>query len=230
MDLKDKVAVVTGTSRGIGKAMVLALLEKGVKVAGWNRTDPGINDPNFLFVATDVSDEQAVELAHKATTDKFGEIDVLVNNAGLGYFSRFDDLPFNDWKQMFDVNVHGLFLCTKAVLPAMRKAHAGHIVNISSIAGLNGVNQAAGYCGTKHAVRGIGHSLYLEVKKDNIKVTNVYPGSVHTNFFDKVDGIKANDTMLHPEDVAKLILNVLEQPDNFNTLDLEIRPMNPSYS
>ena len=230
MDFKDKVAVVTGTSRGIGKAMVLALLEKGVKVAGWNRTDPDINDPNFLFVATDVSDEKAVELAHKTTTDKFGKIDVLVNNAGFGHFSKFEDLPFNDWKQMFDVNVHGVFLCTKAVLPAMRKAHAGHIVNISSIAGLNGVNQAAGYCGTKHAVRGIGHSLYLEVKKDNIKVTNVYPGSVHTNFFDKVDGIKANDTMLHPEDVAKLILNVLEQPDNFNTLDLEIRPMNPSYS
>lgn len=230
MNLKDKVAVVTGTSRGIGKAMVLALLEKGAKVAGWNRTNPDINDPNFLFIATDVSDEKAVASAHKATTDKFGEIDVLVNNAGFGHFSKFEDLPFSDWKQMFDVNVHGVFLCTKAVLPAMRKAHTGHVVNISSIAGLNGVNQAAGYCGTKHAVRGIGHSLYLEVKKDNIKVTNVYPGSVHTNFFDDVEGIKANDTMLHPEDVAKLILNVLEQPDNFNTLDLEIRPMNPSYS
>lgn len=230
MDIKDKAIVVTGTSRGIGKALVIALLAKGAKVAGWNRTDPGISDPNFLFVATDVSDEQAVANAYKTTTDKLGNVDVLINNAGFGHFSKFEDLPFSDWKQMFDVNVHGIFLCTRAVLPSMRERHTGHIVNISSIAGITGVNQAAGYSGTKHAVRGIGHSLYLEVKKDNIKVTNVYPGSVHTSFFDEFEGINANDTMLHPEDVAELILNVLATPDNFNTLDLEIRPMNPSYS
>lgn len=230
MDINNKVAIVTGTSRGIGKALVLALLEKGAKVAGWNRTDPGIDDPNFLFVATDVSDEKAVAEAYDSTVSKFGSVDLLVNNAGFGEFSKFEELPFENWKRMFDVNVHGVFLCTRAVLPSMRQRKTGHIVNIASIAGLNGVNEAAAYCGTKHAVRGIGHSLYLEVKKDNIKVTNVYPGSVHTNFFDDVAGINANESMLHPEDVAELILNVVATPDNFNTLDLEIRPMNPTYS
>lgn len=229
MDLTNKVAVVTGASKGIGKALALALLAKGAKVAAWNRSNPDIEHENFIHVPCNVADGDAVAKAYQQTVAKLGAIDILINNAGFGTFAKIEETPWEQWKAMFDVNVHGIYHCTKAVLPGMKERKQGHLVNISSIAGLNGVNEASGYCGTKHAVRGISHSIYPEVKKDNIKVTVVYPGSVYTDFFNEIDSINANETMLHPEDVANLIVNVLETPDNFNTLDLEIRPMNPSY-
>lgn len=230
MELRDKVAIVTGASKGIGKAIALALLDKGVKVAAWNRSKPDIEHPNFRFVECNIAQPDAVAKAYAETIQAFGlQIDILVNNAGLGFFGKIEETPWDVWQQMFDVNVHGLYHCTKAVLPQMKAQKRGHLVNIASIAGLTGVNEASGYVGTKHAVRGISHSIYPEVKKDNIKVTVVYPGSVNTEFFNGIDSINANPTMLHPEDIAKLIINVLETPDNFNTLDVEIRPMNPVY-
>ncbi len=230
MNLQNKIAIVTGASKGIGKAIALALLSKGVKVATWNRTNPNIDNPNCLFVKCDVARQSEVQNAYAETVQAFGEqIDILVNNAGLGYFGKIEETPWDAWQQMFDVNVHGVYHCTRAVLPLMKAQKRGHLVNIASIAALNGVNEASGYVGTKHAVRGISHSIYPEVKKDNIKVTVVYPGSVKTEFFNNINSINANPTMLHPEDIANLIVNVLETPDNFNTLDLEIRPMNPVY-
>lgn len=230
MDLQDKVVVITGASKGIGKALVLAALAKGAKVAGWSRSKPDISHVNFIWVKCDVGDEENVQKAYAHTLDFLGPADVLVNNAGFGKFSLLEEQSSEEWLQMFNVNVNGLFYCTKAVLPSMKQNRAGHIVNIASIAALDGIDGAAGYCGTKHAVRGISASLYKEVKKHNIKVTCVYPGSVDTEFFNGIDGITANPTMLHTEDVATMIIQALETPDNYNTLNIEVRPMNPRYS
>lgn len=231
MKLNNKNAIVTGSSKGIGKALCLALLDKGMKVAGWSRSVTDIEHENFKHVRCDVANRDSVTTALKESTGFFGEqVDVLINNAGFGAFGDIVTQPFEDWKDMFDVNVHGIFHCTQAVVKFMKAQQSGHIVNISSIAGLMGNPGIAGYAGTKFAVRGISEALYKELKTDNIKVSCVYPGSVNTHFFDEVAGTNANDTMLHPEDVAVLIINALETPDNFGIPNIEIRPMNPKYS
>jgi len=228
MDLKNKTAIVTGASKGIGLELIKQLLSNGMKVAGWSRTAADISDPNFLFVKADVSDANSVIAAHKKTVDKFGQdIHVLVNNAGLGHYGKMDEMPFEEWKQMFDVNIHGIFHCSNAVIPQMKILDEGHIINIGSIAGRTGLSGMSGYCGTKHAVTGISHSMYLELRDFGIKVTCIYPGSVQTNFFDKFDMIEANDNMMRPEDVASSIVHCLGTHENYLPVDLEIRPLRP---
>lgn len=228
MEIKNKIAIVTGASRGIGLELVKQLLEKGMKVTGWSRTAPNLIDSNFLFVKTDVSNVDSVNNAYKETVEKFGEdIQVLVNNAGLGYFIMMDEMPFEKWKKMFDINVHGIFLCSNKVIPKMKVLDEGHIINIGSIAGNTGISSAVGYCGTKHAVTGISHSMYAELRDFGIKVTCIYPGSVKTNFFDNIDMVEANDNMMRPEDVASSVVYCLETYSNYLPVDLEIRPLRP---
>ena len=228
MDLKNKVAVVTGASKGIGRELVLQLLDKEMKVAGWNRTDPGISNENFLHVSTDVSDGKSVEKAMKVTTAKFGgTVDVLVNNAGMGHHGPMDEMPFEKWKQMFDINVNGIYFCSNAVIPGMKVADEGHIINVGSIAGLNPVKGMVGYAGSKHAVTGISHSMFMELRDFGIKVTCIYPGSVKTSFFDKIDAVETNDNMMRPEDVASSIIHCLETHENYLPVDFEVRPLRP---
>jgi len=228
MDLKGKTAVVTGVSKGIGLATVALLLEKGAKVAGWGRTAPAIQHPDFLFVTTDVQEFEQVQAAHQQTTEHFGQpVAVLVNNAGLGKQGKLEDMPLEQWHLMFNTNVHGLFYCTKVVLPGMRQLGQAHIINIASIAGLNGIETMSGYCATKHAVRGISHSLFKEVRNDGIKVSCVYPGSVNTNFFDDIPGMDAHQNMMRPEDIAQTVVGLLETHPNYLTVDVEVRPLKP---
>ena len=111
----------------------------------------------------------------------------------------------------------------------MKRQQSGHIVNISSIAGKEGIAGATAYCGTKFAVRGISAALYKEVKEFNIKVSCVMPGSVNTHFFDRSEATRANPSMLHPADLAASIVQLLETPDNYNPSEIEIRPMNVRY-
>lgn len=228
MELKNQVAIVTGSSKGIGLELVKQLLESGAKVAGWSRTDSDIEHNNYLFVETDVSDSDSVDHAYLKTVEKFGnQISILINNAGLGFYGLMEEMPFAEWKKMFDVNVHGIFFCSNAVIPKMKEMDMGHIVNISSIAGKNPVKGMVGYVGTKHAVTGISHSMYMELRDFGIKVTCVYPGSVKTNFFDEIDMVEANDNMMRPEDVAGSIVNLLSTHENYLPVDLEIRPLRP---
>lgn len=230
MDLKGKKVIVTGSSKGIGAEVVKLLISKGCKVVGWSRSSSGYTNSNYHEFMLDISDEEAVDSYYKKSTEFLGGIDIIINNAGFGQFAKIEECDSDTWRKMFDVNVNGLFYLTKRAVKDMKINQSGHIINVSSIAGTTGIEQASGYCGTKHAVRGISHSIYKEVKKDNIKVSCVYPGSVNTHFFDEMQSTKANDSMLHADDVAKLFIQLLETPDNFNTLDVEIRPMNPVYS
>lgn len=152
---------------------------------------------------------------------------MLVNNAGLGRSSTLEDQSLDDWHLMFDTNVHGLFYCTRLVIPAMKERGEGHVINISSIAGTTGIEQMSAYCATKHAVRGISHSLYKEVRDYGVKVTCIYPGSVQTNFFDNIDSVTVNDNMMRPEDIASTILHCLESHPNYHHVDIEVRPLMP---
>lgn len=228
MELKDKVAIVTGVSKGIGLEVVKILLDKGVTVAGWGRNQPDLDDPNFHFFTCDVAKEESVESAYQDTVKKLGsDIRILVNNAGFGVAGETETFSSEDWKAMFDTNVHGIFYTTKRVISAMKKADEGHIINVASIAGLNGVKNFAGYVGSKHAVRGISHSLYMELRDFGIKVSTIYPGSVQTNFFDEIPGMDAHEHMMRPIDVATTIIQTLETHPNYFVADVECRPLKP---
>lgn len=229
MDLTGKVAIITGVSKGIGLATAEALLAKGAIVAGWGRTAPEhLTHDRFQFFACDVRDEVAVQEAFTNTQRELGAgVHVLVNNAGLGISGEVDGFSSEQWKLMFDTNVHGMFYCTKAVLPQMKKQQLGHIFNISSIAGTTGIEKMAGYCATKFAVRGFSQSVFKEVRKDGIKVTCIYPGSTQTNFFDDIPGTEANDSMMQPQDIADTIIYAAETPFNFHLVDIEMRPLQP---
>lgn len=228
MQLSNQIAVVTGVSKGIGLEVVKLLIEKGTVVAGWGRNAPDFLHDNFYFFTCDVSDEDSVESAFQKTTAKLGaDIRILINNAGFGVSGKFEEMSTSDWKSMFATNVHGIFYVSKRLVPAMKAVDEGHILNVASIAGLNGVANFAGYVGTKHAVRGISHSMYMELRDYGIKVSTIYPGSTQTNFFDTIEGSEQNENMMRPQDVARTIVQTLETHPNYFVADIECRPLRP---
>ena len=227
MEIKGKVAIVTGVSKGIGRETVVQLLEAGSIVAGWGRTAPDITHENFHFFKTDVSDWENVQASYTATKTALDTPAILVNNAGMGHQGLIHEMPVEQWREMFDINVHGLFYCIKVAVPGMIELDGGHIINISSIAGTNGVKTMSGYVGTKHAVTGIGHSIFQELRDYGIKVTTIYPGSVKTNFFDSIAFADANDNMMRPQDVATSVVQCLQTFDNYHVVDVEVRPLWP---
>jgi NADP-dependent 3-hydroxy acid dehydrogenase YdfG len=227
MDLKNQVAIVTGSSKGIGLATVKALLSKGVKVAGWSRSETAIDHPNFNYYQADVGNQESVAAAFAKTKNDFGTIAILINNAGLGFTGNLDELPMEHWHAMFNINVNGIFYCSRLVIPEMKKLGYGHIINISSIAGMTGIEGMSGYCATKFAVRGLSGAMFKEVRNFGIKVSCVYPGSVNTNFFDSIESVQANANMMKPEDIAGTIIHFLETNPNYLPVDIEVRPLKP---
>ncbi|WP_299440328.1 SDR family NAD(P)-dependent oxidoreductase [uncultured Aquimarina sp.] len=228
MELKNKVAIITGSSKGIGLATIKALLNNGVKVAGWNRSKTEISHLNFKNIQANISDIKSVERAYRKAVSYFGnDIQILINNAELGITALFEEIKIEEWHQMFDTNVNGVFYTTRSVIPRMTKLEEEHIINISSIAGNTGIETLSGYCATKFAARGLSQALYKEVRNDGIKVTCIYLGSVQTNFFDKIDSVTANKNMIQPEDIAGTILHCLQSSPNYHHVDIEVKPLQP---
>ncbi|NEM99013.1 SDR family oxidoreductase [Pontibacter burrus] len=228
MELKGKIAVVTGVSKGIGLSTVEALLDKGAIVAGWGRNAPELKHENFHFFECDVRYPESVQRAFDQTISQLGvHVSVLVNNAGLGIGGYLDEQSIEDWLTMFETNVNGVFYCSRLVLPGMKELGEGHIINISSIAGTTGIEGMSGYCGSKYAVRGISQSLYKEVRNYGVKVTCIFPGSVNTNFFDNFENITSRENMMRPEDIASTIVHALESHANYHHVEIEVRPLMP---
>jgi NADP-dependent 3-hydroxy acid dehydrogenase YdfG len=227
MELKNKIAVVTGANKGIGLECVNQLLTEGAIVYGLCRSGCSTIHENYTCLHADVQIFEDLENAFNQVLKKHGQVDVLINNAGLGYFGYLEDVPEEEWHQMFNTNIHGMFYCLKEVLPQMKKSQYGHIINIASTAALEGMAMVSAYCATKWAVKGLSESLFREVRDFRIKVTCVYPGSTKTDFFRNSPGIQPHDYMLMPEDVALMMVQALEMPDNFHTVNLEIRPLQP---
>ncbi len=218
-------AIITGVSSGIGLALAKLLLQNNIAVAGWGRNAPDIKDPNFLFCPADVRNYQQVELAFKKTKDHFGPITFLINNAGLGFFAKIDELENEQLEAMLDTNIKGVFNVTKTVVPLLKSQKFGTIINISSVVGLMGIPEASAYCATKFAVRGLSESLFKELRPYGIKVCCVYPGSTNTNFFINQENNAANSDMMSAEDVASSILHLLQSPENLLPSELVLRPM-----
>jgi NAD(P)-dependent dehydrogenase (short-subunit alcohol dehydrogenase family) len=238
MDLRDRVAVVTGASRGLGRAFSHALVEAGARVFGLARSAADLQEVHgalgerFVPVACDVTDGAAVAAAFGRVEAEGGRLDVLVNNAGLGHFGPVDALDPADWHAQVDTNLTGLFYCTRAAVPVMKRQHAregfgGHVVNVASVAGLVGNANLAAYNATKFGVRGLSEALMKELRPHGIKVTCVYPGSVDTHFF-AVAGTPGNPNALRAADVAATVLHVLQTPDDYLVSEVVMRPMKPA--
>lgn len=221
--LKNKIAIVTGASRGIGLSISKALVREGVTVAGWSRTPPDNFEHNLFHpVTADLTSQPSVEVAYEKTVKALGDqISVLVNNAGVGYRGAMETMPPDKWRYLFDLNVHGIFYTTRLVIPQMKKSENGHIINISSGAGTNGIAGMSCYCGTKHAVVGITESLHQELRDFGVKVTCLSPGSVNTGFS------SSKKNKLQPDDLAQSVVHILKAPKNFHFTDIQVRPLQP---
>lgn len=245
MDLARKVAIVTGASKGIGKAIALALARLGVDVVVAARTllDLKLVEREIqslgrkaLAVPADVSKEADVEHLVKQTLSTFDKIDILVNNAGIGYFAKVVEMETQDFDNMFATNTRGVFLCTKAVLPTMINQRSGDIINIASLAGRNAFVGGAGYAATKWALIGFARSVMLEVREYGIRVITVCPGSVDTSFDPRSKakhqpdfGLAGKNSNHIPkaEDIAQVVVNALLMPRNVMVSEIDVRPTNP---
>jgi NAD(P)-dependent dehydrogenase (short-subunit alcohol dehydrogenase family) len=229
MELSGKVAIVTGGSRGIGLAITEALLARGMKVAVWSRQARSLGMSDCEAFACDVKDRRSVENAYAATKRHFGQsIDVLVNNAGIGFSGGIAEQPFSQWEEMFAVNVHGVFHCTQVCLPSM--GQGGHILNIASLAGKAGLENMGGYCATKFAVRGMSEAWFKELRPKGIKVTCVLPGSVETDIFKTMGPHMPPKNPLQPRDIADAVVSCLAMGGNNLISEIEVRPFQPNLA
>ncbi|RUT29133.1 SDR family oxidoreductase [Paenibacillus zeisoli] len=222
MLLRDKVIVVTGASSGIGALTSRMLSEHGATVILAARSLDKLEavsaslQGRHEIIPLDVSSDAEVTRGFKQIIDSYGRIDVLLNNAGYGKFEYCDEMPVQEFVDMMNVNYMGIVRCTKAVLPFMKKAGMGQIVNIASMAGKVGTSKSTAYTATKHAVLGFSSALRQEVKEYGITVSTVNPGPIDTPFFDLADpsgGYVENVKwfMMKPEKVASAIVSVIEK-------------------
>ncbi len=232
MDVTGSLAVVTGATAGIGRATAFALGRAGARVAICARTEANVHATvrdltaagiDALGMACDVSDPASVD-AFAAFVGERGAPRILVNNAGIGRFKPLVDLSLEDWDETMGVNVRSLYLVTRPFLKAMVNAGGGTIVNVASLAGKNGVEGGTAYCASKHAVLGFSKALMLEVRRHNVRVVAICPGSVDTGFREH----RANRSrVLTADDVAHAILASLTVPDRAMISEVDIRPTNP---
>ncbi|MDX1636987.1 MAG: SDR family NAD(P)-dependent oxidoreductase [Balneolaceae bacterium] len=233
MDLNNKKAVVTGASSGIGAAFAHALINRGATVYGLARSRDKLQrirkefGSTFIPVIMDITDTDAMSRWVDSTFDDQNTPDVLVNNAGLGYFGNVDELTIEEWDTMISTNLSGTFYLTRLIVPLMKQnPETCHIVNIASIAGKIANPQISGYNASKFGVSGFSEALFKELRYEGIKVTCLYPGSIATSFFDNANQ-ETHSNMMQPNEVAKVLIDLLETPDNFLISDITMRPLNP---
>ena len=224
------VAIVTGGSKGIGLAIARALLDRGGQVAISGRTDADLKKAaatlgaDVLAVRADVREPADAARLVADTVRRFGGLDVLVNNAGVGKFGHVADMSVDDWRQILDTNLSGVFYCTRAALPELRRRGGGYIVNISSLAGKNAFTGGAAYCASKAGLNQFSEALMQEVRHDNIRVSYVMPGSVATGFAGHDGG---EEWKLAPEDVAKVVVDLVSHDARSLPSRVELRPSRP---
>lgn len=233
MDIQAKVAVVTGASSGLGKAISDAVIQKGGTVYGLARSAEKLGALHqqlgkaFIPVALDISDRKTVNAWVNECFENIAAPDILINNAGAGYFGKINELPLEHWHEMIETNLNGMFYLTSAIVALMKRKKApAHIVNIGSVLGKTGSSERSGYCATKFGVQGFTEALGKELRYDGIKVTAINPGSINTGFFE-ASGVKPHENMLDPEAIANLMVQVLETPNNMQIDEISVRPLNP---
>ena len=240
LSLAGKVAIVTGGSRGIGRAIAAAFLREGghvtitglnpdhLKEAAQELSSIAAGGASIDTAAADVRDHAAVESLVAETARRHSGLDILVNNAGVGWFGSVESESHDEWRHVIDTNITGVFNCCRAAIPHLRQRGGGWIVNISSLAGSNPFGGGAGYCASKAAVDVFSEALMQEVRQDGIRVSYIKPGSVHTEFMGRADhGPAGNDWKLQPEDVAQVVIDLVAHDVRSLPSRVDIRPAKP---
>ncbi len=228
-------ALVTGGTRGIGRAISGAILAEGGRVTLTGRSARGAEraarelgeaagDPSRVAgVELDVRDRGAVDRAVAGAIDRMGGLNVLINNAGVGVFRDVETMTDDEWSRVIDTNLTGVFYCSRAVLPQLKREGGGWIINIASLAGRNYFASAGAYCASKAGLVAFSESLMLEVRDAGIRVSVVMPGSVATEF--SGPSRSGDDAWkLRPDDVAQVVVDLLRHPGRSLPSKVELRP------
>jgi NAD(P)-dependent dehydrogenase (short-subunit alcohol dehydrogenase family) len=232
----NKTAAVTGGTKGIGFAIARALVAAGVNVSISSRHEDeirqAVTDLNELgagrcvgFVC-DVRDEAQVNSFFASTVDALGSVDILVNNAGIGLFDTVESTSGEDFRAVIETNLCGVFYCCREAIPLMKQRGGGYIINISSLAGVNAHPRMAAYNASKFGLNGFSEALMQEVRHDGIKVSYIMPGSVNTEFGGD-EPSPEKSWQLQPDDIAQVVIDLLNHPDRTLPSRVEIRPSRP---
>jgi 3-oxoacyl-[acyl-carrier protein] reductase len=236
MGLAGKTAIVTGGTKGIGRAIAESLVREGVNVSISARHEreieravaelnqAGVGRAAGFFC--DVRDEVQVKAFFAQTVEQFGGLDILINNAGIGLFESVESMSGDDFRAVIETNVCGVFYCCHEAIPLMKQGGGGYIINISSLAGTNAHPRMAAYNASKFGLNGFSEALMQEVRHDNIKVSYIMPGSVNTEFGGDEPGDELS-WQLQPQDIAKAVMDLLSYPDRALTSRIELRPSRP---
>jgi 3-oxoacyl-[acyl-carrier protein] reductase len=236
MNLKGKNAIVTGGTKGIGRAIAEALLSEGISICiaarKQDEVDKAINELSksgrgrSIGFVCDVRNYDQVKGLIAYATEELGGLDILVNNAGIGIFETVEQTAPEDFRAVLETNLFGVFYCCREAIPQMRRRGGGYIINISSLAGANPHPRMAAYNASKFGLNGFSEALMQEVRHDNIKVSYIMPGSVNTEF----GGDTASDEkswQLTPQDIARVVVDLLHHDDRALPSRVEIRPSKP---
>jgi NADP-dependent 3-hydroxy acid dehydrogenase YdfG len=238
MSLKNKTVLLTGASKGIGKALALNLAEKSIHIGLVARSEKELLElkaeieklgSKCLIFVGNVADENLVKTAVSEMIAAFGSIDFMINNAGYGVFGPTESISAQDWSDIYDVNVKGTFLFSKEVLNGMKEAKTGHIINIASDVAKRVFDGGSLYCSSKFAQDAFSAVLRKEVRKDGIKVSVVYSGLVDTMFHADPQGAENHSDWLKAEDMANTIVYIMDQPKHVVIDELMIHPLSQEY-
>ena len=233
--LNDKVAYITGGSKGIGYGIAKILLDHGMRVAITSRSLAAAKEAaaslnadasRVLALESDVSSMASEVKAVQAVTEHFGQLDVLVANAGVGIFASIDTMTEEAWKSTIDTNLTGVFNSVKASIDALKKS-GGYIITIASLAGTNFFENGAAYNASKFGLVGFSQAIMLDLRKHGIKVTTIMPGSVATYFADHTPS-DADAWKIQPEDIGQMVLDLLNMHPRTLPSKVEVRPSRPS--
>ena len=234
MKLKDKVVIVTGAGRGIGKAIASTLAAEGAWLALVARTEKELLETQkeirvgggkAICIVCDIRDSKAVSGMMEEVIRQFQGIDILINNAGIFYPNNVVDCTDEEWQEILDVNLTGLFYCTRAVLPLMFEKGSGQIMNIVSGAGVHAFPGAGAYCASKFGVMGFSETLLEEVREKGVKVTVLLPGMVDTGMIR--DDVYSHSQKIRPQDVADAVLFAATAHKNTFVNRVEVRHILP---
>ncbi|HET8827988.1 MAG TPA: SDR family oxidoreductase [Pelobium sp.] len=228
-NLKDKVALITGATKGIGYGVAEALLKQGVKVAITSRSQESADEAvkklggNALGIAADVKDFKSQQEAVAKTIEKFGALDFLIANAGVGHFASIEELTVEEWQDTIDTNLTGVFYSVKATLDALKKSK-GYIITISSLAGTNFFENGSAYNASKFGLTGFTQAMMLDLRKQDVKVSTIMPGSVATHFAEHTPDKEKDAWKIQPEDIGQLVVDLLHMHPRTLPSKIEVRP------
>jgi NAD(P)-dependent dehydrogenase (short-subunit alcohol dehydrogenase family) len=230
--LASKVAIVTGASRGIGRAISIALAQEAATVVLAARSTEKLHEVAEKvtkaggkpeIVVTELTEEESIKNLVKTTNEKFSRLDILINNAGVTHSAKLEQTATEDWQHCINVNARAPFILCREALPLLKKSQASYIINIASVVGVKGYPLQSAYTSSKHALRGMTISLAEELKGSNIRVHLLCPGGVDTDMVGSVRPDIKKDELINPEEIAELVLYLVTHKGNAVIDELHIR-------